>query len=262
MKKIEHKFKKKYGQNFLNEYLVIKKIVSEISFEKDDLIVEIGPGSGIMTKELVKNATVLAYEIDTDLKDLLLNEVKSDKLFVIWDDFLKRNIKNDLKEFKYNRLHVVANLPYYITTPIVTKIIDSKINFDNILIMVQDEVANRFCSVPGSKDYSSITVYLNYYFNIEKLFKVSKNCFYPKPKVDSAIVLLKPRKNKIKLKNEELFFSLIKDSFQFKRKTLKNNLYKYNLEIIQNVLKKYNYDLTVRAEQLSIDVFADISNNL
>ena len=156
----------------------------------------------------------------------------------------------------------MANLPYYITTPIILKVIEEDLNLKSLTVMVQKEVGDRFTTRPGSREYGSITVFLNYYFEIKKLFDVSRNCFYPKPNVESCVLKLIPKKEKIKLKNEEKFFNLIKDSFRFKRKTLKNNLSDYDLEKVESILKKYNLDLSIRAENLSLEIFAEISNNL
>ena len=255
-----HRFKKKYGQNFLRDNSVIDKIISFSTLTKDDLVIEIGPGDGALTKKLLKYSKVLAYEVDRELKEKLEN-IDSD-LNVVWDDFLIRDVKRDLKSYKYNNLFLIANLPYYITTPIVLKIINEEIEFKEIIIMVQKEVADRFSSSPGCRDYSSITVLLNYYFEIEKLFSVSRNSFFPVPNVDSAVIKLIRKKEKIYVKNEELFFKFVRDCFRFKRKTLKNNVRNYDLNTIEKVLKTYNFDLTVRAEQLSLDIFAEIVNNL
>ncbi len=260
---LEHNFKKKYGQNFLNDNNIIRKIVASAEIEKDSLVIEIGPGSGSLTKELVKVSKVLAYEIDTELKDVLETEFKNEKSFnIIFDDFLNRDIKSDIEAFKYNKLYVVANLPYYITTPILNKLVEERLNVERIVIMVQKEVGDRFGAVPKSKEYGSITVFLNYYFNIRKLFVVSRNCFVPKPNVDSIILSLDKKENKVKVNNEEVFFKLVRDSFVHKRKNLRNNLISYNLNKIEDILKKYNKDLTTRAEELPLEVFADISNNL
>ena len=221
---LEHNFKKKFGQNFLQDKNIIKKIASVAETTKDDLIIEIGPGAGALTEELVEKSQVLAYEIDTDLEETLKDKFKDKNVTFIFDDFLNRNIKEDLKQFKYNNLYVIANLPYYITTPIINKIIDEKIDVNKLVLMVQKEVGERFSASTGSKDYSSITVFLNYYFNIKKEFIVSKNVFYPRPNVDSIIISFTKKENNIKVYNEELFFKLIRDSFVQKRKTLKINL--------------------------------------
>ena len=255
-----HRFKKKYGQNFLRDNSVIDRILSFEELTKNDLVIEIGPGDGALTKKLLESSRVLAYEVDLELKEKLNN--LDDDLNVVWGDFLTRNIKNDLSSYEYDNLYLIANLPYYITTPIVLKIIDEGIYFKDVIIMVQKEVADRFSSLPGCKDYSSITVFLNYYFDIEKLFNVSRNSFYPSPNVDSAVLRLTRKTKKINIKDEKLFFQFVRDSFKYKRKTLKNNVKNYNLNIIKEVLSKHNLDLTVRAENLSLEIFVDIVNNL
>ena len=262
MEKINHNFKKKYGQNFINDFTIIEKIVSTASVDKNDLVLEIGPGAGILTKELLKKTRVLAYEIDTELKNILQSELKNEDLNIIWDDFLKRDVSKDIEGISYNKLYVIANLPYYITTPIIQKLIDEKLPLSDIIIMVQKEVADRFCAKPGKKEYGSITAFLNYHFDISKLFDVKKDKFFPQPKVDSAVISLKTRKDKLYIKDEKKLFSLIKDSFQFKRKNLRNNLREYDLEKIEQVLARHNMDLAVRAESISIDLFCEISNYL
>ena len=260
---IEHNFKKKFGQNFIQDNNIIRKIVETANIEDNSLIIEIGPGAGALTKELVKKGKVLAYEIDTELKEKLNETFKdNNNLEIIFDDFLNRNVKEDIKKYDYNKLYVVANLPYYITTPIITKIIEEKLDLEKMVIMVQKEVGERFSAKPNSKDYSSITIFLNYYFDIKKEFIVSKNSFIPKPNVDSIIISLNKKKEKVYVKDEEKFFKLIRDSFQQKRKTLRNNLRDYNFEKILNMLKENNLPETVRAEQISLDLFAEISNNL
>ena len=167
-----------------------------------------------------------------------------------------------IKKYSYKKLYVVANLPYYITTPIILKLIEDKIMPDKIVVMVQKEVGDRFKAKPGTKDYSSLSVYLNYYFSITKLMDISRNVFMPRPNVDSIVVEFKKINNNIELKDKDVFFKLVRDSFVQKRKTLRNNLKNYDLNKIEEVLKKHNFDLSVRAEQLSIKIFAEISNNL
>lgn len=261
-KEIKHNFKKKYGQNFLQDVNIIQKMVSSVDLTKDDLVIEIGPGSGAMTKFLTDKSKVIAYEIDNDLKSILEPKFAESDVQFIWDDFLNRDILNDISSYNYKKLYVIANLPYYITTPIIIKIINSGINIDKMIIMVQKEVAERFSALPGTKDYSSITVFLNYYFNIKKILDVSRKCFYPSPNVDSAVISLERKTNNVYVKNEEVFFKLIKDSFQFKRKTLRNNLKNYDLDKIFQVLKKYDLDLTIRAESIPLEIFIEIANNL
>ena len=259
---MDFKFKKKYGQNFIQDKNIINSIINKSDIDKETLVIEIGPGSGALTKELEKKSkNVLAYEIDTDLKDILEKELGTNTK-VIFEDFLKANVLNDIKDYQYNKLYVVANLPYYITTPIIIKLIEDKIPVDKIVVMVQKEVGDRFKATPGTKEYNSLSIFLNYYFDIKKLLDVSRNVFIPKPNVDSIVIMLTKKENKLYLKNEETFFKLIKDSFKYKRKTLKNNLNNYNLPKIEKVLKKYNLDLKTRAEAISIEVFVDIANEL
>ena len=261
---MEHNFKKKFGQNFIKDFTIIEKIINYSNIEEDSLIIEIGPGAGALTNELCKKAKrVLAYEIDKELISSLTDLQKDNSnLDIIWGDFLDRNVKKDIEKYEYKHLYVISNLPYYITTPIINKFIDEKIDVYKMVIMVQKEVATRFLAKPNSRDYSSLTVFLNYHFDIKKLFDVSRNVFIPKPNVDSSIVELKSKKDKLEVKDIDLFYKLVRDSFKFKRKNLRNNLKGYDLEKIEGVLKKYNIDLTTRAEDLSLDIFVDISNNL
>lgn len=256
------RFKKKYGQNFLIDENIVRKIV-DFPVESKSLVIEIGPGDGRLTKYLCeKFDKVLAYEIDKDLEDVLkLRLNKYDNYEIIFCDFLKANVLEDLKKEEFDKLYIVSNLPYYITTPIIEKIIELGLDVELIRIMVQKEVGDRFSATIGTKNYGSLTVYLNYNFDVRKEFIVSRNSFYPKPNVDSIVVSLY-KKEKIKVLNVDAFYKLIRDSFQYKRKTLKNNLKGYNLVKIEEVLKHYNYDLSVRAEQLSVEIFCEIADNL
>lgn len=257
-------FKKKFGQNFIIDENIINSIINKSDIDKDTLVIEIGPGAGSLTSKLVKKAkNVLCYEIDTTLKEIIKEVLIEDNNYeIIYKDFLTCNVKEDIKKYGYKKLYVVANLPYYITTPIIIKLIEDKVDVDKIVVMVQKEVGDRFKALPGSKDYNSLSIFLNYYYDVKKLLDVSKNVFLPKPNVDSIVVEFNKKEFKKEVKNEELFFKLIRESFTQKRKTLRNNLKNYNLEKIENVLKKYNMDLSVRAEQISIDIFVDIANNL
>lgn len=255
-------FKKKFGQNFIVDKNIIHSIISKSKIDKDTLVIEIGPGGGSLTTELDKvSGHVIAYEIDKTLKPIL-EKHNLNNTTIIYEDFLKRNVKEDLKNFSYKKTYVVANLPYYITTPIIIKLIEDKLNIDKIVVMVQKEVGDRFKAKPNTKEYNSLSIFLNYYYTVEKLLDVSKNVFIPKPNVDSIVVSFTKKENQVKVDNEEIFFKLVRDSFKQKRKTLKNNLKGYNLEKIEEVLKKHNLDLTVRAEALPIEIFAEIANNL
>ncbi len=250
-------FKKKYGQNFLKHDNVSSRIVSLIDTNKDTLVIEIGPGSGALTKHLSNlECNTICYEIDRELESPL-SKYKSDKLDIIFDDFMKRDILSDISKYNYKKLVILGNLPYYITTPIILKIIETIIP-DEMVFMVQKEVAERFSAKNKSKDYGSITVLLNYYFDVSMEFIVKRDEFIPSPNVDSAV---------IKFKKKELndhvdmvkFNKILKDSFMFKRKNLRNNLKNYNKEEIEKVLAKYNFDLNNRAEDLPLEVFIELS---
>ena len=255
-------FKKKFGQNFIVDKNIIHSIINKSNIDKNTLVIEIGPGAGALTTELDKvSGHVIAYEIDKTLKPILEKQ-NLNNTTIIYEDFLKRNIKEDLKQYNYQKNYVVANLPYYITTPIIIKLIEDKLDIDKIVVMVQKEVGNRFKAKPNTKEYNSLSIFLNYYYTVEKILDVSKNVFIPKPNVDSIVVSLTKRKTKIKVDNEQIFFKLVKDAFKQKRKTLKNNLKNYNLEKVEEILKKHNLDLTVRAEALPTEIFAEIANNL
>lgn len=257
-------FKKKYGQNFLTDKNILNKIANSVSLSSSNLVIEIGCGDGRLTEVLSDRFdNVLGYEIDKELIDVLNDKFKGKKnTSFIFDDFLKRDLKKDISSYDVKNIYIVANLPYYITTTIIEKIINSGIDVKEMSIMVQKEVGDRFSAKPSSKEYGSLSVYLNYYFDIKKLFVVSRNCFIPKPNVDSMVVNFKSKIKKYNLCDEKLFFKLVRDSFRFKRKTLRNNLKEYDLEKIESVLKKYNLDLSSRAEELDVCVFCDIANSL
>lgn len=258
------KFKKKFGQNFITDANIINKIVDNSGVDKDTLVIEIGPGAGSLTYKLVSNAGfVLCYEIDKEVETILKSNLAGFNNYeIIFDDFLKRDVNEDLKKYKYNKLMIIANLPYYITTPIITKIIGDSINPDKMVFMVQKEVGDRFKATPGSKDYNSLSIYLNYYFDIKKVMDVSRNVFMPVPNVDSIVVEFNKKDELLYVDNIELFFKLVKDSFKFKRKTLKNNLKDYNLELIDKVMHNFGYNLSDRAEIIPINVFIEVANEL
>lgn len=257
-------FKKKFGQNFIKNKNIVKRIVSTASVQKNILVIEVGPGMGILTRELVNNASmVVSYEVDLELKDYLDKEFLGvDNLKIIYDDFLKRDVSKDIEGYSYDEVYFVANVPYYITTPIMMKIIELPFKVSKIVMMVQKEVGERFASSSGSRSYSSISVYLNYFYNIKKEFIVSKSEFRPVPKVDSVVISLERKKDLLYVKDYDLFFKLIRDSFQFKRKNIKNNLKNYDIEKIEEVLLKNNLSLKSRAEEVPMEVFVQMSNSL
>lgn len=264
MEKYDVKFKKKFGQNFLKDINVVKRIVNTANISSDSLVIEVGPGGAIMTRELASVASnVLAYEIDTELQDELHKRLENvSNVDVIFQDFLTADIVKDVENYSYANLYFISNVPYYITTPILMKIINSGLKFDKIVMMVQKEVGDRFSTKPGSKEYGSITVLLNYFYDVKKEFFVSRKQFVPEPNVDSVIISFTEKENKLELYDFNLFEKVVRDSFQYKRKNIRNNLKNYDLNKIEKVLNKYDYDLTVRAEALDVSIFVDIANEL
>lgn len=264
MEKYDVKFKKKFGQNFLKDINVVKKIVRSAEIDGKSLVIEVGPGGGIMTRELSMVAdNVLAYEIDEELKeehDKRLGD--RDNITILFQDFLESDIVKDVEKYDYDKLYFVSNVPYYITTPIILKLIDSGLRFEKIVMMVQKEVGDRFSTKSGNKEYGSITVLLNYFYNIKKEFFVSRKQFVPEPNVDSVIISFSEKSDKLSLNDFKFFEKLVRDSFQYKRKTLRNNLKGYDLDKVSRVLEKYGKDLNVRAEALDVEVFVEIANEL
>jgi 16S rRNA (adenine1518-N6/adenine1519-N6)-dimethyltransferase len=257
---MEFKNKHSLGQNFLNNQNILNNIVSSVSVKPGDIIVEIGPGTGNLTINLKKlNTNILAFEIDERTKKYL-DKLEDDKLKVIYKDFMTINLSDYIKDS--DNVHIIANIPYYITTPIIEKIIKENLNVIDMTLMVQEEVANRLSSNPGNKDYGYFTVYLNYYYKVTKLFNVGKENFYPIPKVDSAVIQLVKKDNGISAKNEAIFFKLIKDAFQFKRKNLRNNLRNYDSRALEEILNQYNHSLNSRAEDISLEEFIEMANKI
>jgi len=257
------KFKKQYGQNFINDISIINRIVDSADIDIETLVIEVGPGAGILTKALCEKAkNVITYEVDKTLESTLAKELNVyDNVEIIFEDFINRNILEDVSKYEYKKLYFIANIPYYITNPIITKIIDSNLNFDKVIVMVQKEVGERFSAKPGSRAYGSLTVFLNYYFNIEKLFDVNRKYFHPVPNVDSVVVSL-IKKEKSLVNDEDLFFKLIRDSFVHKRKVIRNNLMDYDLIIVERVLQENGLNLTCRAENIPLEVFVKLANSL
>lgn len=257
-------FKKSFGQNFLKDNNITEGIANSVDYKDNNLVIEIGPGAGALTKKLLRKVDkAILYEIDTRLEDILNNELEEfDNYELIFGDFLERNVKGDLEKYNYDNLYIVANLPYYVTTPIISKIIEDDIPVSEIVIMVQKEVADRLSASVGTKEYGQLTVFLNYFFNIKKVFNVSRNCFVPKPNVDSAVIKMTRKDNREYLSDIKHFSKLVKDSFRFKRKTIKNNLNGYDLDKVNSVLNKYGFDISSRSEMIPYYVFVEISNEL
>ncbi len=264
MEKYDVRFKKKFGQNFLKDTNIVKKIVNIGEIDKDSLVIEVGPGGAIMTKELAEQAkNVLAYEIDTDLENELAIKLSSySNVEVLFRDFLSANLSEDISKYEYKKLYFVSNVPYYITTPILMKLIKSGLHFDKIVMMVQKEVGDRFSTKPRNRDYGSITVLLNYFYKVKKEFFVSKKQFVPMPKVDSVVISFTEKEDKLFLKDFDFFETILRDSFQYKRKNIRNNLKKYDLNVVEEVLKNHNLNLNSRAETFELEVFVDLANAL
>ncbi|VWL85319.1 16S rRNA (adenine(1518)-N(6)/adenine(1519)-N(6))-dimethyltransferase RsmA [Oceanivirga miroungae] len=252
-----YKHKKKYGQNFLDSKELLEKIKNVVNLNKDTTVLEIGPGEGYLTSMILENAKFLtSYEIDSDLISNLEKKFKKyDNFKLINEDFMLSDIVGE-------NLKVVANIPYYITTPIVEKLIENKEKIDEIYIMVQKEVAIRLCTEFSGSDVSTLTHYIRYYTIPEYLFTVEKEYFNPIPKVDSAFIKLKIRKDR-KYENmidEKIYFSFIKKAFSQKRKTLINNLKKAGFD--KEELEKNLVNDKIRAEELSIEQFIDLIKGL
>ena len=258
----DFKHKHSLGQNFLKDKNVLAKIIDACPVEKDDLVIEIGPGQGALTKFLkLYKCNLLCFEVDERVKRYL-NQFEDDKTKVVYKDIMEVDIKEEIKDINYNKLYIISNLPYYITTAIIEKIVNSGIDVEAMVLMVQNEVADRLSSKPNNKDYGAITVTLSYYYDIEKLFFVSRKSFDPVPNVDSAVIKLSKKSKMVKSNNKKLFFRLVRDSFLMKRKNIRNNLRNYDLDIVSKVLSNYGLDLTCRAENIPVSCFIDLSNEL
>ncbi len=254
------KAKKQFGQNFLVDNKVIEEISNAVLATKKDLIIEIGPGRGALTEYLLKkDCKVIAYEIDIDMIPYL-NKINNGNLTVKYGDILKSNIKEDIKDYEYENLYIVGNLPYYITTPILDFITKEKIKFESLTIMVQKEVADRFTAVPKTKDYGYFTLYLKHYYDSKRIIDVKKESFNPVPKVQSAVVSFY-QKDTVKL-DEDKYFAFLKECFKEKRKTLRNNLRQYDFSVIKEVLNKHTLLESARSEELSEEVFLDLYNKI
>jgi 16S rRNA (adenine1518-N6/adenine1519-N6)-dimethyltransferase len=262
LKKYALKANKKLGQNFLINEGIVLDIVEKAEVSKEDLVIEIGPGLGTLTATLAENAKkVIAVELDDNMIPVL-NErfALYDNVEIIHNDILKTDINSLINGEEH--VKVVANLPYYITTPIVMKLLEERLNIELITVMVQKEVGERFCSTPNGKEYGAITVSINYYTEPEIVIDVPKENFMPVPEVDSCVVNLKVRKTHIELKSEKKFFQVIKAAFSQRRKNLGNSLQAVakDKEEIKKMLEELEIDINKRAENLSLEDYAKISN--
>lgn len=260
MEKEKIDYKKSLGQNFLFDTNLLKAIVKDGDVGANDVVIEIGAGAGTLTNELCKVAKkVVAFEIDRSLQPLL-DKVKdtNPNLELVFGDFMDF----DLTNLRYNDMRVVANIPYYITTPIIFKLIEKIEKFKSILVLIQKEVAERFCAKPNSKEYGITSVILQSIFDVSIPRIVKKECFTPSPKIDSALCKLVPN-DKYKIADFEGFKNLIHQSFAMRRKTLINNLKNnYDKQKVEKILNELGYPATVRPEQISVDNFVKIYEKL
>lgn len=271
LQKYEFAFQKRFGQNFLIDTHVLEKIIAAADITKEDMVLEIGPGIGTMTQYLSQAAReVVAVEIDRTLLPIL-EDTLSDfpNVTVINEDILKVDIEKLAMDYNGGRpIKVVANLPYYITTPIIMGLFEKKIPLDTITIMVQKEVADRMRTGPGSKDYGALSLAVQYYAKPRIVANVPPNCFMPRPKVGSAVIQLERyQKPPVEVRDEKLLFQLIRASFNQRRKTLANGLknaaeLSFTREQVEEALKNCGFPLSVRGEALSLEEFARLSDEL
>ena len=269
IQKYQFAFQKRFGQNFLIDAHVLEKIVSAAGITKDDCVLEIGPGIGTMTQYLAESAgQVIAVEIDTNLLPILTDTLKDySNVKVINQDILKVDINELVKEYNNGRpIKVVANLPYYITTPIIMGLFESNVPIDNITVMVQKEVADRMQVGPGSKDYGALSLAVQYYASPYIVANVPPNCFIPRPNVGSAVIrLTRYQEPPVQVKDPKLMFKLIRASFNQRRKTLQNGLnnspeISFSKEEITKAIESLGVSPSVRGEALSPEQFAQLAN--
>ncbi|VYU57609.1 Ribosomal RNA small subunit methyltransferase A [Clostridium tertium] len=265
VKKYNFKFSKSLGQNFLVDDSVPRDIVAGAEVDENDLVIEIGPGVGTLTAQLLNKAKkVVAIELDDDLIPILKGEIGDNPKFsLIHNDALKVDFNEIIGEEKSVKL--VANLPYYVTTPIIVKLLKEGYNFKSLTIMIQKEVAERMNAEPSNKDYGALTLLVQYYCNTKIVRKVPPQCFMPRPKVDSIVIKLdKLDKPRVSVDNEKLFFEIIRSSFNMRRKTLWNGVKSIGLpkEKLELAFEEANIDPRRRGETLSIEEFALLSDKI
>lgn len=271
LQKYNFNFQKRFGQNFLIDTHVLERIISEAEITKDDVVLEIGPGIGTMTQYLCESASkVIAVEIDNTLIPILADTLSEyDNVTVINEDVLKLDINKIVEEECGGRpIKVVANLPYYITTPIIMSLFEKDVKIDSITVMIQKEVAERIISKPGTKDYGALTLAVNYYSQPEIVANVPPNCFMPRPNVSSAVIRMRRyEKPVVETENKALMFKLIKGSFLQRRKTLVNGISNFSelnftKEEVAEALTQMELSESIRGEKLTLADFATLSNIL
>lgn len=272
MRKYNLDFKKKFGQNFLTSEEILDEVISKANISKDDIILEIGPGIGTLTAKLLETgAEVISVEVDLDLvKPLKDRFFMYDNFTIISSDILKVDIYNEMvkilgnkgKKLDDRKIKVVANIPYYITTPIIFKLLENKNIVSEIYIMVQKEVAERICAKIGTKESSSITYMVSYYTEYLWDIYVDKTKFMPSPKVDSKVIALRFRESPYpEVKDEELYFEIIRTAFLHRRKTFLNSISssnKIDKNIVSKILEELGIDLKIRAEKITDNMYANI----
>ncbi len=271
IQKYDFVFQKRFGQNFLVDTHVLEKIIQAAGLTKEDLVLEIGPGIGTMTQYLAENAgRVVAVEIDSNLIPILKETLKDyDNVTVINEDILKVDVAALAEQYNGGRpIKVVANLPYYITTPIIMGLFESQVPIDNITVMVQKEVAERMQAGPGTKNYGALSLAVQYYAEPYIVANVPPNCFIPRPSVGSAVIrLTRHGKKPVEVKDEKLMFALIRASFNQRRKTLQNSLnnsaeLSFSKEEIGEAIEKMGLSPSVRGEALTLEQFAKLADAL
>ena len=271
LKKYEFVFQKKYGQNFLVDSHVLNKIKQAANISKEDFVLEIGPGIGTLTQCLCEEAReVLAVEVDKALIPILQETLSEfDNLTIINEYILNLDLKELVRKKNNNKpIKVVANLPYYITSPIIMNLFESKLPLDNLTVMVQKEVAERMQALPGTKDYGALSLAVQYYAEPSIVANVPPNCFMPRPKVASSVINLTAHKcPPVTVKNEKLMFRIIRASFNQRRKTLVNGLSNSkDLDLLKTVvceaLRSQGLSEKIRGEALTLQQFADLTNYL
>ncbi len=270
VQKYGFKFSKSLGQNFLIDQNILDNIVEGSNISKDDYVIEVGPGIGSLTQNIAeKSKSVVAIEIDKTLIPILNDTLKDySNVEVINEDVLKLDLHKLINEkFKGNRAKVIANLPYYVTTPIIMKFLEERVPVQSLTIMIQKEVADRMQAKPGTKDYGALSIAVQYYCNPKILLKVPPSVFIPQPKVESTVIKLDILETpKVYVENEDLFFALVKDAFGKRRKTLLNALstgdLKLNKDLLKDVLFSSGIDENRRGETLTIEEYGLLANNL
>lgn len=269
LQKYGFRFQKKFGQNFLINPSVLEDIIVAAEVTKEDFVLEIGPGIGTMTQYLCESAReVVAVEVDRNLIPILEDTLSEyDNVTVLNEDILKVDIAKLAQEKNGGKpIKVVANLPYYITTPIIMGLFESHVPLESITIMVQKEVADRMQEGPGSKDYGALSLAVQYYAKPEIMLEVPPSCFMPQPKVGSAVIrLTRHEKPPVEVKSEKLLFQVIRASFNQRRKTLVNGLSNFGAfgltkEVLQECIEELGVSGTIRGEALTLEQFAKLSN--